>query len=87
MQNGSLDETLESIIKEARRCGAIVKNVLKFAKEEETPKALHQLDEVVNRAAALAKSYVQRSDLTIELSFKTPPWRRKARFVCSSERS
>ncbi len=58
-------ETLEGIVKEARRCGAIVKNVLRFAKEEKTPKSPHQLNDLVHRSVALARTYTQAANLVI----------------------
>jgi PAS domain S-box-containing protein len=61
----SLDEMLSGIMKEAKRCGAIVKNVLRFAKEEKAPKGACQLNDIVNRAVTLAKTYVQAPNLNI----------------------
>lgn len=60
-----LNDTLGGIIKEARRCGAIVKNVLRFAKEEKAPKSQAQLNDVVVRAATLARTYIQSPGLAI----------------------
>lgn len=49
--------TLEAIASEAGRCGTIIKNILLFAKSEKTAKSPQNINELVNKAIILAKSY------------------------------
>lgn len=64
----SYAKTLAAICGEAKRCGRIVKNVLRFAKHESTNKWVCGLNELVSKAATLAKTYTNRSDFNLELS-------------------
>lgn len=61
-------EALETARDEAKRCGRIVKSVLKFARDEPTPKWVEDLNPIVRRASELARSYVEERGglLTIE---------------------
>jgi PAS domain S-box-containing protein len=59
-------ETFQIIVQEAKRCGMIVKNVLRFAKEEKTVKTLADINEVMHHAVGLARSYVKAANLVLE---------------------
>lgn len=52
------DEALRSVISEAARCGQIVKNVLRFARQQPTARWVEDLVPLVHRTAALCRSYV-----------------------------
>lgn len=55
----------ETIAAEARRCGKIIKSVLKFARSERTEKHLGDLNEVIEFSVHLASTYKHSSNLTI----------------------
>jgi len=52
-------QALETALEEARRCGRIVKSMLKFARDEPTPKWVENVNGTVHRAAELSRSYVE----------------------------
>lgn len=52
------DEALRSVVSEAARCGQIVKNVLRFARQQPTSRWVEDLVPLVRRTAALCRSYV-----------------------------
>jgi two-component system CheB/CheR fusion protein len=56
---------LQDILHETQRCGSIVRNLLRFAREEPTQKAPHDLNEVVERAVSLAAHYLSTDQVTI----------------------
>jgi PAS domain S-box-containing protein len=68
-----LESTLNDIVYEAQRCGAIVKNLLRLARNEPLQKEPHDLNEIVRRTVDLAEHYfpqahmVLRCDLTEDL--------------------
>lgn len=59
---------LETARDEAMRCGRIVKSVLKFARDEPTPKWVEDLNPIVRRTCELARTYVENhgGELTID---------------------
>lgn len=63
-------EALERIGEEARRAGRIVKSVLRFARQGDTPKWVDDLVPVVRRSVELTRSYVQ--DRGGKLGFEGP---------------
>ncbi len=52
-------QALELALDEARRCGRIVKGLLKFAREEKAPQWVEDLDETIHRACTSARTYVE----------------------------
>lgn len=52
------DEALRSVIGEAARCGQIVKNVLRFARQQPTARWVEDVAPLALRAATLCRSYV-----------------------------
>ena len=65
-----LRETFTSIADESKRCGKIIKNVLQFAKAEKTKKWPHDVNQVVKRAAELAKNYIRSNGLEVEMKLE-----------------
>ena len=59
--------TLESIRDEAVRAGKIVKNLLRFTRRERTTKTPSDINAVVQRVAALIRSYLPSMPLRLEL--------------------
>jgi PAS domain S-box-containing protein len=59
--------SLHRIVGEARRCGQIVKSVLKFAREESTEKWPCDLDEIVRQTADHSLELVKRYGATLDL--------------------
>ncbi len=68
-------EALETARAEAKRCGRIVKNVLKFARDEPTAKWVEDVTATVRRACELARPYVEKrgGSLTIDLTPRSLP--------------
>ena len=68
-------QALQTALEEARRCGRIVKSVLKFARDEPTPKWVEDLNPTVHRACELARTYVEKTggELTIGLAREPLP--------------
>lgn len=64
----SLDrgEALNSIIAEAERGSRVVRNLLKFAREEQSAKSFGDLNEVVQRAVIVARTYLRPAQVRIE---------------------
>ena len=60
-------DAFKTIGDEAQRGGRIVKGILKFAKEEKTPKVPGDMSEVVRHGVDLARSYADSSKLSLEL--------------------
>lgn len=58
---------LRDIIDSARRCTEITQNVLKFARQERTPKTPGDLNVVLQRCVRLTEDYVQEHDSICEL--------------------
>lgn len=67
-----LKETFVNIADESKRCGRIIRNVLQFAKAEKTKKWAQDINEVVERAADLAKKYIRSNRLDIEMHLTRP---------------
>jgi two-component system CheB/CheR fusion protein len=57
---------LQDILHEAQRCGNIVRNLLRFAREEPTQKAPHDLNEIVERAVSLVAHYLSTDQVTVQ---------------------
>lgn len=64
----ALREMLGNVTNEAKRCAAIIKNILLFAKAERTERSRHDLNEVVRHACDLAKSYLGGEQAKINLN-------------------
>lgn len=56
--NAIRDDALRAVISEAARCGQIVKNVLRFARQQPTARWIEDLGPLVGRTAALCRDYV-----------------------------
>jgi len=52
------DEALRSVVSEAARCGKIVKNVLRFARQQPTARWVEDVGPLVRQTAALCRGYV-----------------------------
>ena len=62
-----VDNAIASIIGDARRCGGIVKNILTFARQAPSVKALRDLNGIIRQAAELIHKHAADSDCTIKL--------------------
>ena len=62
-----IEEALGDIVREAKRCGGIVKSVLQFARDERTDKWDCRLDDILRRTARLALPLSEEEGTTIEL--------------------
>ena len=62
------DDALRSVVAEAARCGQIVKNVLRFSRQQPTARWVEDLVPLVRRAATLCRGYVAENggELRIE---------------------
>ncbi len=60
-------QALETALDEARRCGRIVKSMLKFARNEPTPKWVEDVVPIIRRASELARSYVESREGTLDI--------------------
>lgn len=60
------DEAFQSIIAEAERGGRVVRSILKFAREEQSAKALGDINEAVQRAVGVARTYLRPAHIRIE---------------------
>jgi PAS domain S-box-containing protein len=69
------DRALHTAIAESARCGQIVKNVLRFARQQPTARWVEDLAPVVLRAANLCRSYVAEhaGELRIETTTRKLP--------------
>jgi PAS domain S-box-containing protein len=61
------EQLLDQIMDDARRCSRIVRNVLRFARQERTEKWLADLCDVVERARDLTHAFAARHHAAIEL--------------------
>jgi two-component system NtrC family sensor kinase len=70
-----MQAALQDIGHEAQRCGDIVRNLLRFAREEPTEKTLRDLNEVIQRVVHLSDHYLTNTSLAIrcDLSPHLPP--------------
>lgn len=69
----TLDTALDDIVREARRCGGIVRSVLQFARNERTEKWDYTLDDLLRRAVRLTASESERCDATVDLDLPAEP--------------
>lgn len=72
-QEALLRHCLKTIVEAAHRCGRIVTNVLKFARQEPTDKELQNLNDVVLRGLRHAVSMVESSGITVHALLSTEP--------------
>lgn len=61
-------EALRNVVSEAERCGMIVRNVLRFARQEPTARWTEDLNPLVRRATELTTPYVIESGGRVELN-------------------
>lgn len=66
-------EALETAREEAKRCGRIVKNVLKFARDEPTVKWVGDLSGIVRSATELARTHVITHGGTLRANLESDP--------------
>ncbi len=66
-------EALATAHDEAMRCGRIVKNILKFARDERTTKWTEDLTSTVLKAAELSRPYVSKRGGRIEMKLTSLP--------------
>jgi PAS domain S-box-containing protein len=71
----SVERALNDIASNATRCGHIVKNVLKFAREQTSPKTPAELNQVVGHASDLVRGFAEErgSSLELVLARELPP--------------
>jgi len=67
----TLDSALEDIVREAQRCGGIVRSVLQFARDERTDKWDCALDDLLRRAARLTTTVSHERAAAVRLTL--PP--------------
>jgi len=67
----SLTQALEVNIEEARRCGEIVKHLLRFARNEPSERRVIDLGPIVDRVADLCRPYAASRDGSIQVSIPT----------------
>jgi signal transduction histidine kinase len=69
------DEAFQSIIAEAERGGRVVRSLLKFASEEQTAKSFGDVNDVIQRAVGVARTYLRPAHVRIEteLGDSLPP--------------
>jgi len=73
-ENGDkMRETLETITGEVRRCADITRRVLLLAKESDTPKSPHDINEIVKKAVELVRSHLQMEDAVVKLDLGEVP--------------
>lgn len=74
-QNGDPDsvqrEALRNVVTEAERCGKIVRNVLRFARQEPTARWIEDLNPLVRRATELTSPYVIENGGRVVLNAET----------------
>ncbi len=64
-----MERTLRNIISDAERCSRIVKNLLRFARQERTAKTPGDLNVVLERACAAMRNIVRPTGSVIETAF------------------
>ncbi len=69
-----LEQCLETVVRNAKRCGEIVKSVLQFSRREPTEKITTEFNPVVERAVDLTRGYAESREveLEVELSADLP---------------
>ncbi|MEX0716271.1 MAG: ATP-binding protein [Planctomycetaceae bacterium] len=60
-----LEECLDNIIASMQRCGQIVKNILRFSREDPVEKAPENLNAIVRQAHDLVRGYASRNGVAI----------------------
>ena len=66
-------EAMREILQQARRCGQIVRSILQFSRNEPTVKWVEDLNPTVQRAARLARSYVESRGGRLDLRLHRDP--------------
>ena len=61
----TLIRALEDCVQEARRCGAIVRSMLQFARDESVETAVGDLNYIVRRACLVTESYARDHDVEV----------------------
>lgn len=62
---------LVDIVREAKRCGGIVRSVLQFARDERTDKWDCRLDDILRRAVRIAQPLTDENEARIDLTLPT----------------
>lgn len=68
-----IDHALSDIVREAKRCGGIVRSVLQFARDERTDKWDCRLEDILRRSARLATPLAQSEGAEVELHLPAEP--------------
>ncbi|MEM9176990.1 MAG: ATP-binding protein [Myxococcota bacterium] len=68
-----VQDSLADIVREAKRCGAIVKSVLQFARDETTDKWACRLDDLLRRTVDLAQPLLEDAEAEIHLHLPDSP--------------
>lgn len=66
-QNELRTMALETAVEESRRCGRIVRNMLKFSRHEPTSKWLEDLNDIVHRSAEVTRPYITQLRGSLEV--------------------
>ena len=66
-------DALRTNAEEARRCGAIVRGMLQFARQEPVPKVVEDLNEAVRQATRAVEGYATRHHGSIQLDISPTP--------------
>ncbi len=61
---------LRTTVEEARRCGRIVQNVLKFSRQEPTAKWVEDMNDIVRRAAELTRPYIRQCGGALDIQLE-----------------
>ncbi len=64
---------LESTVKEAQRCGAIVRSMLQFTRNEPTDKWVEDLNQVVRRAHRVTSAYARDHSAEVDVALAETP--------------
>lgn len=70
---GEMVKSLEDITDDARRCGRIVKNVLRFARQETLEREREDLNECLDRVRGLVEHLAERHEEIVEYQYAERP--------------
>jgi len=60
-------QALETTVEESLRCGRIIRNMLKFSRQEPTAKWIEDVNDIVRRAAEVTRPYVMKLGGSLEI--------------------
>ncbi len=68
-ENALVDKSFQRIMDNARRCGRIVQSILKFARQEDTEKWPHQVNDILDQALKMTNQYAQQRKASVKAYF------------------